>query len=121
MPKERYVWGSREFKIPSQFLKELPKDLITSNVKPTQLSLSSSRNRVRALNNPDAAKKKKHQVTFNPAENWSVGDRVEHKTFGQGTITHILGSGKKMNVAVEFSGLGRKILDPTLSPMVKVD
>ena len=118
--QERYVWGSREFKIPSQFLKELPKDLITSNIKPTQLPLSS-RNRVRALNNPEATKKKKHQVTFNPAENWSVGDRVEHKTFGQGTITHILGSGKKTNVAVEFSGLGRKILDPTLSPMVKVN
>ena len=118
--QERYVWGSRELKIPSQFLKELPQDLITSNVKPTQLSLSS-RNRVRALNNPDAAKKKKHQMTFNPAEHWSVGDRVDHKTFGQGTITHILGSGKKTNVAVEFSGLGRKILDPTLSPMVKID
>ncbi|MFM7441513.1 MAG: 3'-5' exonuclease, partial [Snowella sp.] len=31
--KERYVWGSREVKTPSQFLKELPPELISSNVK----------------------------------------------------------------------------------------
>jgi DNA helicase-2/ATP-dependent DNA helicase PcrA len=37
---------------------------------------------------------------------------VLHSTFGEGEVTHILGAGKKMNLAVKFSGLGQKIIDP---------
>jgi DNA helicase-2/ATP-dependent DNA helicase PcrA len=42
---------------------------------------------------------------------------VLHSTFGEGEVTHILGTGKKMNLAVKFSGLGQKIIDPRTAPM----
>lgn len=104
--KERYIWGSREVKSPSQFLQELPPELITSNVKPPRGTTRSAR-----------AAKSPHNLV----QNWSVGDRLIHDIFGEGEVTHVLGSGRKTNLAVQFSETGRKILDPTVAPMVKVE
>jgi DNA helicase II / ATP-dependent DNA helicase PcrA len=108
--KERYTWGSRETKIPSQFLEELPKELISSNVK-QKVSLS------RAIANPSS----RIQVLNNKDIDWSVGDRVEHKIFGEGKVTHVLGVGRKTTLAVQFSDLGKKILDPKVAPMERLE
>ena len=105
--KERRLWGSREPAIPSQFLGELPEDLIRHSTPP-----------IKARRQHQTAKTKKEQTTSQPSSiNWSVGDRVFHDKFGEGNITHVLGSGKKTNLAVEFPGLGRKIIDPTIAPL----
>ena len=107
--KERYVWGSREVKIPSQFLKELPPELMTSNVRLVKTS--------------SHVPKKLHQEQqkTDSFSDWSVGDRVIHNVFGEGEITHVLGSGKKVTVAVKFPGIGRKILDPTATTIAKIE
>ncbi len=105
--KERYVWGSREVKIPSQFLQELPPELMSSNIKPAK---STTRRQ-----------KKVAQSVTNLNENWSVGDRVVHHVFGEGEVTHILGSGNKTNLAIKFSGLGQKIIDPRVAPMQRME
>jgi DNA helicase-2/ATP-dependent DNA helicase PcrA len=52
-----------------------------------------------------------------PAHVWAVGDRLQHASFGEGTITHLFGSGEKVSVAVKFAGMGPKILDPRLAPI----
>jgi DNA helicase-2/ATP-dependent DNA helicase PcrA len=46
-----------------------------------------------------------------------VGDRLRHASFGEGTITHLFGSGERVSVAVKFEGMGPKILDPRLAPI----
>lgn len=106
--QQRYVWGSREAKIPSQFLKELPPGLISSNVK-----------------GPLAPRRREskiqRQLAANLDQNWLVGDRVIHEVFGEGEVTHVLGSGRKINLAVQFAGLGRKIINPTAASMERVD
>ncbi|MFN5513870.1 MAG: hypothetical protein ACK5CA_03750, partial [Cyanobacteriota bacterium] len=48
---------------------------------------------------------------------WQVGDNVHHARFGDGVVTHLLGAGRRMNIAVNFAGAGRKILDPRLEPL----
>ena len=98
--KERYVWGNKEMKVASQFLQELPPELLTSNLKPKK-----------------TPKVVPIQTTASNQRKWGVGDRVLHSTFGEGEVTHILGAGKKMNLAVKFSGLGQKIIDPRTAPM----
>lgn len=98
--KERYVWGNKEMKVASQFLQELPPELLTSNLKPKK-----------------TPKVVPIQTTASNQRKWGVGDRVLHSTFGEGEVTHILGEGKKMNLAVKFSGLGQKIIDPRTAPM----
>ena len=107
--RERFVWGSRESKVPSQFLQELPPNLISTNVKFTN-------------------KKQVPKSSLDPAQrranselNYAVGDRVNHSNFGEGIVTHILGQGRKVNLAVKFEGIGQKIIDPRISPMCRLD
>ena len=107
--RERFVWGSRESKVPSQFLQELPPELISTNVKFT------NKKQV-AKTNLDPTQKR-----VNGDLNYAVGDRVNHSNFGEGTVTHILGAGRKANLAVKFEGIGQKIIDPRISPMCRLD
>ncbi|MFO0409486.1 MAG: hypothetical protein ACK50H_04935, partial [Dolichospermum sp.] len=51
---------------------------------------------------------------------WQVGDKVLHKTFGIGKITHVFGEGNKVSVAIQFASLGQKIIDPRVAQLEKV-
>ncbi len=105
--RERYMWGSREPAIPSQFLKELPEHLVDTNVRPPVVSYRTKRER-----------KVSPGEEYN--QKWEVGDRVFHKTFGEGEVTHVFESGRKMTLAVNFQGLGKKIMDPKVAPMEQI-
>jgi DNA helicase-2/ATP-dependent DNA helicase PcrA len=50
-------------------------------------------------------------------ENWKVGDKLLHRSFGVGVVTHVFDQGEKKSIAVKFSTGGQRILDPTLVPM----
>ena len=108
--RERRFWGSVETAIPSQFLSELPQELISSNVPPVVSYRPRSPKK-----SIGASSSQKNQTT------WHKGDLVVHKTFGNGKVTHVFDSGKKVSVAVKFTDVGQKILDPSVAPMEKVD
>jgi DNA helicase-2/ATP-dependent DNA helicase PcrA len=91
-------------KVASQFLQELPPELLSSNLKPKK-----------------TPKVVPIETSTSNQRKWCVGDRVLHSTFGEGEVTHILGTGRKMNLAVKFSGLGQKIIDPRSAPMQLID
>lgn len=105
--KERALWGSREPAIRSQFLNEIPKDLVASNV------------RAAAKKRPRTPEKtvKSAPAASQPSLNWQVGDRVVHNVFGEGEVTHIFGAGNKTNLAIKFPDFGQKIIDPRVAPM----
>ncbi|MGL5873107.1 MAG: DNA helicase PcrA [Xenococcaceae cyanobacterium] len=109
--RERRLWGSREAAIPSQFLQELPKELISSNVSQATKYRQVERSTKIANTNSN---------NTNNIQTWSVGDRVLHNAFGEGEVTHLLGSGRKQNLAIKFSGLGQKIIDPRIAPIQKI-
>jgi DNA helicase-2/ATP-dependent DNA helicase PcrA len=103
--RERRLWGAREPAVASQFLYELPEELVSSNLK-----ASAYRRRTQTQQKVQSAK-----------INWSVGDRVFHQEFGEGEVTHILGSGNKTTLAIKFPSLGgTKIISQT-TPMEKID
>jgi DNA helicase-2/ATP-dependent DNA helicase PcrA len=102
--RERVFWGQRDASPPSQFLNELPEDLITSNIT-----------KGRATKTKGSQKKSSRKK----GEKWEVGDRLYHNTFGEGVVTHVLGLGEKATIAIQFA-TGRKILDPTHSLMEKI-
>ena len=95
--QERFVWGNRETKLPSQFLGELPSQLLTTNFR------------------SKARKTKERLQSADSPSTWSVGDRLLHPHFGEGEITHVLGSGAKISLAVKFGDLGQKIIDPRVT------
>ncbi len=131
--KERFLWGSRDITQPSQFAKEFPEDLITTNgnsfTKKTrskdtqtqntnvQVQQTSNGSKSRPVINETISKRNINQT--NLSQDFAVGDRILHKSFGEGEITHIFKSNKKTHIAIKFS-TGQKIVDPKLAPIEKI-
>ncbi|WP_414752651.1 DNA helicase PcrA [Anabaena sp. CCY 9910] len=105
--RERRLYGSREPAMRSQFLDELPAELITTQY---QVRQTYTRPPSTTTNGKQTAN-----------QDWQVGDRVLHKSFGIGEITHVFGAGSKLSVAVKFTSLGQKIIDPRVAQLQKVD
>ncbi|MEM7595096.1 MAG: 3'-5' exonuclease, partial [Cyanobacteria bacterium P01_A01_bin.83] len=104
--RERRLWGTREPAVSSQFLMELPGELINSNINVAQ----SYRRRTPAK-----------KPTPGQEIDWRVGDRVLHHEFGMGEITHVLGTGKKATLAVKFLSMNVTKIIPKIAPMEKVE
>jgi DNA helicase-2/ATP-dependent DNA helicase PcrA len=111
--RERRLYGNREPASPSLFLAELPKDLLLSN---TAMAIpKKAATPIREI---------KQQTTNRPnthADDWSVGDRIIHKAFGAGQVTHIFGAGNKICLAVKFPGIGQKIVDPKVTSLQRIE
>jgi DNA helicase-2/ATP-dependent DNA helicase PcrA len=103
--RERRLYGTREPAMRSQFLDELPAELLTTQNKVTRSFTKTT------SANPN------QQST---SQAWQVGDNVLHKTFGIGKITHVFGEGNKVSVAIQFASLGQKIIDPRVAQLQKV-
>lgn len=110
--RERRLYGNREPAVRSQFLDELPTEFI-SHYNPCRNGRSSK--------NTSPVSTPEQPRDTNTNQTWSVGDRVLHKTFGIGNITHVFGDGKKISVAIKFDQLGQKIIDPRVAQLQKVD
>jgi len=108
--RERRLYGSREPAIRSQFLAELPPEFLSTNVVPTV---------TRSLANREVTSTQQNSTV--KLQNWQVGDRVLHPSFGIGEISHVFGSGAKISVAIKFSGMGQKIIDPRIAKLQRIE
>jgi len=131
---ERRMWGGmREPAIASIFLSEIPEELVQGDIplsggatirreknldRLTRIDRQSNKNSF--LNEAENGVRKTYSGP-SPGKRWSVNDRVEHSSFGEGKITHVFGSGEKISLAIKFSGMGPKILDPRLAPLKLID
>lgn len=118
--RERRLYGSREPAVPSQFLTELPEELLASRQPTshasTNRSVGSSQQRSRRGSQEASA-----HISPNQVQNWQVGDQILHKTFGVGEITYVFGSGNKTSLAIKFASLGQKIIDPKIAALQRVE
>ncbi len=131
---ERRMWGGmREPAIASIFLSEIPEELIKGDIPLSGGTTLRRDNNLDRLTRIDRQSNKKSLLneaengvrkTYSgpsPGKKWSVNDRVEHSSFGEGKITHIFGTGEKISLAIKFEGIGSKILDPRLAPLKLID
>ncbi len=131
---ERRLWGGmREPAIPSLFLSEIPTELIEGDIPLSGGTAIRRTHNLERLTRIDREESKSIQAGGlatspsnavrrrysgpKPGKQWAVGDRIKHLNFGEGEITHTFGSGEKVSIAVKFSGMGPKILDPRLAPI----
>ncbi len=105
--RERRLWGSREPAVASQFLQEIPEDLISSNIPYSSYSRRRNDYSERTISN--------NNVT------WQIGDRVFHKEFGEGEVTHILNSGTKPTLGIKFASIKRTKILSQNSEMEKIE
>jgi len=129
---ERRLWGGmREPAVPSVFLSELPEALLQGDVprsggaairreqrldRLTRVDREETR-RVAAGGEAGAPSNAVRRRAGGAVRSWAVGDRLLHSSFGEGTVTHLFGSGERVSIAVKFEGMGPKILDPRLAPI----
>ncbi|OKH52582.1 ATP-dependent DNA helicase PcrA [Calothrix sp. HK-06] len=111
--RERRLYGSREPAIRSQFLDELPTELIATQQGPRQANVRTSTSNIRSDRSGTS--------TGTTVTKWEVGDIVLHKTFGEGEITHVFDPNHKTSVAIKFSNLGTKIIDPRVAQLQKLN
>ncbi len=110
---ERRLWGYREACLPSMFLKELPREQVEGFLPNMQRKTKPKKS---------DQKQSKTQQKASKIEDWNVGDRVFHTTFGVGEITHIFGKlPNKLSLAVKFDYSTPKVLDPNRVPLERLD
>ena len=114
----RRLWGYREQANPSQFLDELPPSVMNYSYKSSDsVTRKTSQTAIK-----NTAQKTQAKPEINNQDNsWKVGDRASHPTFGVGQVTHVLGAGNKITLAIKFPGLGSKIIDPKIAKMQKIN
>lgn len=111
--RERRLYGSREPAIRSQFIGELPPELINTNLRSKAKTQTTAKT-------PQKSPKTVGSAT-NQVSGWRVGDRVIHRSFGVGQITHVFGTEHKQSVAIKFPNLGQKIIDPKIVGLQKIE
>jgi DNA helicase-2/ATP-dependent DNA helicase PcrA len=111
--RERRLYGNREPAVRSQFLEELPKDLVSSTLVKVKSNKQAS--------SVSVSKEQKSKRSTKQSQEWNVGDMLIHDTFGSGEVTHVFGAGNKISIAVKFPGVGQKILDPSRATLQRVN
>lgn len=141
--RSRLLYGRYQANLPSRFIDEIDRDLIDfvgqsfqgrlanqksynrsstsgsgrgyankvvlSSVRPTRTPLSTRPTRTLGKNKGAAA-----------SETWTVGEQVDHKAWGIGTIVKVTESKSDTVLSVAFKAQGIKELLPSLAPIKKV-
>lgn len=97
--ESRRLYGKENYNSPSRFLREIPAELcqevrVRSAVKPTTMRQAV----------------KQAEFSDEPTDGFSLGARVRHPKFGDGTILHFEGRGPMARVQVNFDREGSKWL-----------
>ncbi len=110
-PFRRSQWGMSDVAEPSRFLRDLPDDVIDGKVRKAVEATAAS-----SVWKPQAAQRAPSNAA---ATQFKPGDRVQHATFGEGTV---LGSTKLRDdeeVDVFFAAAGRRRLSVAMSGLRK--
>lgn len=125
--ERRMMYGQTRFSKPSQFLEEIPKDCVDSNVMETRREAMEKQDlqpnpmyqsrRAYDISGGFSAKSRKPQLAAVKRRTASVaavdlkpGDQVDHKAFGHGMITSCRPMGGDILLEITFDKVGTKRL-----------
>jgi DNA helicase-2/ATP-dependent DNA helicase PcrA len=110
----RTSWGAPQYNPPSQFLDEIPAELVSwqrtgEEAAQSQTSWRSSR-----------GSQSRSPAGARPALSLAVGDKVTHDAFGLGSVVSTRGGGDDLQVTVDFGSSGLKTLLVRYAPLEKL-
>lgn len=121
----RSAWGQPSYNPPSRFLEEIPESLIewrrTGSSPAPSASVSAAASmlsRSSSKNGPSGFATRRTQDR--PVVALVVGDRVNHDTFGLGTVVSVDGSGEKAKATIDFGDERPKVLLLRYAPVEKL-
>ena len=97
--ESRRLHGSDTFNPPSRFIKEIPKELIDEIRPRAQTHIPYNRRDF-----------KETRLEFEDEIGISLGQRVKHKSFGEGVVLNYEGSGDAARIQINFDAAGTKWL-----------
>ncbi|EGR1569311.1 DNA helicase II [Vibrio parahaemolyticus] len=106
----RRLYGQDKYHKPSRFIRELPETCLDEVRMKAQVSRPASSGRF----SQTAVKENFNETGF------SLGSRVMHPKFGEGTIINFEGSGPQSRVQIAFNGEGIKWLVTAYARLVKL-
>ena len=131
--RQRMLYGRTQFCIPSEFLRELPV-LVTEDLTPktstafgssfgsaSYPSRAASAVRTGYVRNTPAPAIRKPAPQAAPVLNFDCGDRVRHKTFGDGTLLSKTPMGSDFLLEVQFDKVGTKKIMANFAKLTKCE
>ncbi len=128
----RSAWGQPSYNPASRFLEEIPETLVNwkrtgaSVAPPSRSPLSGGSSSTSRLSSSASASPKSgwgksaRKVTEREVVSLAVGDRVNHDSFGLGTVVAVSGVGDKAQAKVDFGAAGAKQLLLRYAPVEKL-
>lgn len=122
--KQRMLFGSTSFNKPSRFVEELPSE--TVNVKSERSALdtvdkhshSDSSGRVASLQSQ--IERLKENRPAKSTQSFSIGDRVHHNVFGDGTVIKAVPMSNDTMLEISFDDVGTKKIMATFAKIKKI-
>ncbi|MFT9013655.1 MAG: DNA helicase PcrA [Liquorilactobacillus mali] len=123
----RMLYGRRQNNPASRFIEEIDPELLQAEnqqVANTSIRHNDSRKdypfgQARTHYKMPAGTVEKNKGTGAEKVGWSVGDKVLHKAWGEGTVVKLAGSGEDMELDIAFAGMGIKRLLASFAPIKK--
>lgn len=114
----RMIYGKYESNLQSRFMGEIPEALIEGSVIDIDTPFSQSKpNQSPVKATP--RRQKSRVMTNNSGVQFTVGDKVTHKKFGDGIISNIKGDGDSKELDIIFTKEGPKRLLANFAPIEK--
>lgn len=114
----RMIYGKYESNLQSRFMSEIPEALIEGSVIDIDTPFSQSKpNQSPVKATP--RRQKSRVMTNNSGVQFTVGDKVTHKKFGDGIISNIKGDGDSKELDIIFTKEGPKRLLANFAPIEK--
>ena len=131
----RTVRGETQMNRTSRFVREIPKELLAESAQ--MLKKNSEYSYITGKDHMELPVRKRGQVAFNSyqreaisntvfdkktdsAPDYTVGDRVRHIKFGEGTVADMINGGRDYEVTVDFDTAGRKKMFAGFAKLVKI-
>ncbi|MGE0201883.1 MAG: ATP-dependent helicase [Candidatus Melainabacteria bacterium] len=90
--------------------------VVNPNLSPNIRVHKANSTRAQQIRNTGAAS----AAAAGPVQSFTVGERVTHAKFGEGTVRQVLGDGAKAIVGIQFDTIaGLKLLDPKMAKLQK--
>ncbi|MDN2453576.1 DNA helicase PcrA [Lactobacillus sp. UCMA15818] len=123
----RMLYGRRQTNPASRFIEEIDPELLQAeNQQAANTSIRRNDSRkeypfgqARTQYKMPAGTVEENKGTGAEKVGWSVGDKVLHKAWGEGTVVKLTGSGEDMELDIAFAGMGIKRLLASFAPIKK--
>jgi DNA helicase-2/ATP-dependent DNA helicase PcrA len=123
--KSRMLYGKTTYNEPSQFIREIPEDLLErTDAKPAVKAQQPGKpSIVRTSFSAPAAAPAGRKVPEEPAERiaWKSGDTVDHFKFGRGRITEAVREAGDYKLTIEFETSGMKRIMASFAHLKKIN